>query len=111
MAYLLGLSSNAWIDLLHELPSKIRVTLETVLAALPLVIVSCIVLQPALSWAAREALDRAGWLFLFLALLVWMASLRFRAWWRKPIPLGETLAFCLVAIIFVLSKKRTAASI
>jgi hypothetical protein len=107
---MLGVSSNAWIDLLHELPPKVRVILEVALALLPIAVVSVVLLQPVAAALGRAAADRLMAVALFAGLFYWFATIAVRNWRRKPIPLAELLLFWFVLLFMASAKRRPLAA-
>lgn len=106
LAYLLGVSASAWIDLLHQLPSRVRVALEVALVTLPLAVVSILLLQPVAAAAGRAVADRLLAFAASAVILYWFATIRLREWRGKPVPIGEQILFVIVLLVMACSKKK-----
>jgi hypothetical protein len=111
IAYLLGVSSNARIDLLHELSPKVRVALEVALALLPIVVVSVVVLQPVAATVGKAVADRLIAIAFFLGMSFWFATIALRNRRRKPIPVSELLLFVFMFLLMTSGRKKPLAAV
>jgi hypothetical protein len=110
VAFVLGLSGNAWIDLLHEMPAKLRLALELILAVLPLVTLGILLTQPYAVTAGRLVADGLVVALLWLVVLFWFARLLVRTKLRRRVSLGESLAFILVLLAMGSASGHSAGS-